>query len=310
MKVKFILLLVSGILVLTIASACGPVYFPEERKEQNSENEEITEKIEEGIEKTTEESGLLSFVDAHGKHYETEIREDVKKHSYDLSCFSYEGQRLKYEGDDRYSYRLGVDVSYHDGILDWEKIREEGFSFAIIRLGARGYGSKGRVFLDEQFHNNMKGAKAAGLDVGVYFFSQAINEEEAQEEADFVLEHLNGYELDLPVVYDPESILDAEARTDDVSGEQFTKNTLLFCEEIKEAGYEPMIYSNMLWEAYKFDLAKLSEYPIWYADYEACPQTPYHFEFWQYTESGILEGIAEGYEESEIDFNIQLIPKE
>lgn len=138
--------------------------------------------------------------------------------------------------------------------------------------------------------------------MGVYFFSQAVNEEEAKEEADFVLEHLKGKELQMPVVYDPEHILEDEARTDGVTGEQFTQNAKVFCKEIEEAGYDAMIYSNMLWEAYELDLKVLEEYPIWYADYELKPQTPYRFEFWQYTNQGAVDGI-----EGETDLNIQLI---
>lgn len=253
---------------------------------------------------------ILHFVDVFGTAYEAAIHPDVPKHDYDLSCFSHNDNMLSYEGDARYTYRLGVDVSYHEGIIDWEKIKAEGFSFAIIRIGARGYGKEGRVFLDEQFHTNIQNAKNAGLDVGVYFFSQAVNEAEAREEAAFVLEHLKGYELDLPVVYDPESILNDTARTDNVSGEQFTKNTLLFCELIENAGYEAMIYSNMLWEACKFDLSQLTDYPIWYADYEALPQTPYHFEFWQYTDTALIDGVTDGRDNNFVDLNIQLIPVE
>ena len=133
--------------------------------------------------------------------------------------------------------------------------------------------------LDQEFHRNMENAQAAGFDVGVYFFAQAVNEEEAQEEADFVLENLAGYSLQLPVVYDPESILDDEARTDNVTGEQFTKNTQIFCAAMANAGYSPMIYANMLWEAFELDLEYLSEYPLWYADYEPYPQTTLSFWF-------------------------------
>ena len=141
--------------------------------------------------------------------------------------------------------------------------------------------------------------------MGVYFFAQAVNEEEAREEADFVLQNLQGYTLQLPVVYDPESILDDEARTDNVSGEQFTKNTEVFCSAVAEAGYDPMIYANMLWEAFELDLEKLSEYPLWYADYEPAPQTPYHFRFWQYTNVGQVPGIT-----GNADLNIEMIPVE
>lgn len=254
------------------------------------------------------EKPRLSFVDAHGQSYEVEINPEIPKHNYDLSCFKKQGNKMTYEGDPRYRARLGVDVSYHEGDLDWKAIKEEGFEFAILRIGARGYGKEGKVFLDKMFHQNIKEAKEAGLDVGVYFFSQAINEEEAKEEAEFVLANLSGYDLELPVVYDPESILDAEARTDGVSGEQFTKNTLVFCDLIEKAGFEPMIYSNMLWEAFKFDLTSLSQYPIWYADYEDLPQTPYYFSFWQYSEKGYLDALKGKEGKDYLDLDIQLIP--
>lgn len=176
--------------------------------------------------------------------------------------------------------------------------------FAILRIGYRGYGEEGTLNADEKFAQNMENARKAGIDVGVYFFSQAVNEEEAKEEADFVLEHLKGQELQMPVVYDPEHILEDEARTDDVTGEQFTQNAKVFCKEIEEAGYDAMIYSNMLWEAYELDLEKLLDYPVWYADYEELPQTPYRFSMWQYSSTGSVAGI-----EGNVDLNIQLLKK-
>ncbi len=250
-----------------------------------------------------ESTKILHFVDVFGKKYKTKINPKVKKHDYDLNAFSRKGGKLFYNGDARYASRLGVDVSEHQGAIDWERVKAAGYEFAFIRIGYRGYGQAGRVCLDRQFVDNIRGAQAAGIDVGVYFFSQAINEQEAAEEAEFVLKNLAGYGLQLPVVYDPESILDAEARTDDVSGSQFTKNTRVFCQMIEDAGYEPMIYSNMLWEAFEFKLARLSGYPIWYADYEPLPQTPYHFIYWQYSNEGSVDGI-----EGNVDLDIELLP--
>ena len=248
------------------------------------------------------EPEILDFVDVFGHPYQVEINPDVEKHTYEMDAFVHDGDRLTYQADG-YEYRLGVDVSEHQGWIDWGKVRNDGYEFAIIRVGYRGYGQEGRVCLDDQFYTNIENAQKAGMDVGVYFFAQAINEEEAKAEAQFVLEHIKGYKLQLPVVYDPESILDDEARTDNVSGEQFTRNTEVFCRMIEEAGYEPMIYSNMLWEAYEFDLERLEQYPIWYADYEPLPQTPYHFDFWQYTNAGSVDGIT-----GRTDLNIQLMP--
>ncbi len=262
-----------------------------------------SESQEASSEQSLQEPEILNFVDVFGQEYQVEIRPEVEKHDYDLAAFSHTGDYLEYTGDPRYSFRLGVDVSEHQGAIDWEKVRADGYEFAFIRIGYRGYGTAGKVCQDKFFVENLENARAAGLDVGIYFFSQAVSEEEARQEAEFVLQNLGGCELQLPVVYDPEHILDAAARTDDVTGEQFTKNTILFCEMIREAGYEPMIYSNMLWEAYQFDLEQLAGYPIWYADYEPLPQTPYHFVFWQYTNEGRVDGMA-----GDIDLDIQLMP--
>ena len=147
--------------------------------------------------------------------YETEINPNVSSNEYDNGSFIRDGQILSYE-DDGYTSRFGVDVSRHQGAIDWKKAREAGVTFAFIRIGYRGYGKEGTLNLDQRFEENIVNAQKEGIDVGVYFFSQAINEEEAREEAEFVLDALEGYELQLPVVYDPESILDAKARTDDV----------------------------------------------------------------------------------------------
>ena len=186
-----------------------------------------------------------------------------------------------------------------------EKVKNAGYDFAIIRIGYRGYGSSGVLKEDTAFAKHIEGAQKAGMDVGVYFFAQAINEQEALEEANFVLDSLKEYELQLPVVYDPELIRNEDARTNNVSGEQFTKNTIAFCNAIKDAGFEPMIYSNMFWEAFLFDMTQLQDYPIWYADYETIPQTPYDFTMWQYSEKGIVDGI-----EGNVDLNIWFCPIE
>ena len=241
----------------------------------------------------------LDFVDAHGECYTVEINEAVAKNPYDNALFAKTENKISYE-DDKYTSRLGVDVSVFQGDIDWEQVKAAGYEFAILRIGYRGYGEDGTLNADEKFEQNLKNARKAGMDVGVYFFSQAVNE----EEADFVLEHLKGQELQMPVVYDPEHILEDEARTDGVTGEQFTQNAKVFCKAIEEAGYDAMIYSNMLWEAYELDLEKLSDYPVWYADYEELPQTPYRFSMWQYSSTGSVPGI-----DGNVDLDIQFVKR-
>ena len=211
---------------------------------------------------------------------------------------------MTYAGDDRYTWRTGIDVSEHDEDIDWQQVRDAGIDFVFIRAGYRGY-SEGSLRQDAYFEKNLREAREAGLDVGVYFFSQAVNEAEALEEADLVLRMLDGQALQMPVVYDPESILNDAARTDDISGDQFTRNALAFCGRIRERGYAPMIYANLVWEAFEFDLSRIRDIPIWYADYEPVPQTPYFFTVWQYTDSGTVPGIV-----GPVDLNLQLIPQE
>ena len=251
------------------------------------------------------EPEILRFIDAWDEWHEVEIDPLIEKHNFNWDCLRNDENGIYYEGDPNWTIRRGLDVSEHQGVIDWESVRAAGYDFAIVRIAYRGYSESGVLCEDGTWRQNITQAQAAGLDVGAYIFSQAITDAEAEEEADFVLGLLDGYKLELPVVYDPEFIRDDEARTDDVPGEQFTRNTQIFCEKLEAAGYETMIYSNMIWESMVFDLKELAEYPIWYADYEPVPQTPYRFTFWQYSNKGVVPGIY-----GDTDLNIQFVPKD
>ena len=254
----------------------------------------------------------ITFVDVYQESYTVDFQKDWALHPYDNSCFVREGDTMYYKGDERFTSRYGIDVSHHQkGSIDWKKVADSGVEFVIVRVGYRGYGiNSGWIKEDEYAASNIKKAQAAGLDTGAYFFSQAITEEEALEEAQFVIDffkrnNITPEDMKLPIVFDPESIRKDEARTDGISGEQFTKNTRVFCDAIREAGFQPMVYSNMLWEAYMLDLKELSDIPVWYADYEAVPQTPYDFVMWQYSEKIHVPGIP-----GNMDGNILLVPAE
>ena len=200
-----------------------------------------------------------------------------------------------------YKMRYGIDISKHNGNVDFNKVKKAGFDFVFIRIAYRGYGSKGNLKVDEMQDKYLKEAKEAGLKVGAYVFSQSINEEEAKEEAKLAIDLLKDYKLDLSLVFDPETIKGDTARTDDISGEQFTKNAIVFCEEVKRAGITPAIYSNLVWEDYYYNLEKLKDYEIWYADYNKLPQTPYNFKYWQFSEVGIVDGI-----DGNVDLNVMI----
>lgn len=210
---------------------------------------------------------------------------------------------LQYE-DKRYpNYQIGIDVSKFQGNIDWKQVGESEIDFAIIRLGYRGY-SNGKLMIDPKYVRNMKGASDAGVKTGVYFFSQAINKEEAVEEAKLVINSIEAYEIDLPVVFDTEKIKFATSRTKDLTVEELTEITDAFCSEIKKAGYRPLIYANSQWLTTKLDLTKLTDYEIWYADYEYIdhgntPLYPYEFAMWQYNNKGRIAGI-----DGNVDLNI------
>ena len=185
---------------------------------------------------------------------------------------------------------VGIDVSYHQGDIDWELVRESGVEFVMMRVGYRGYGESGKLVEDTNFQTNIRGALDAGLKVGVYFFSQALNLEEVEEEVDFLLERIEGYEIAMPVVYDWEYVSD-EARTANMDARTLTDCSKHFCELILEAGYEPMIYFNRNQAAYLLYLEELTDYPFWLAAYTDRMGFPYQVDMWQYTDNGRVPGI-------------------
>ncbi|MCD8147735.1 MAG: lysozyme [Clostridiales bacterium] len=202
-------------------------------------------------------------------------------------------------------YRTGVDVSAHQGEIDWEAVAADGISFAMLRVGFRGYGAEGTLNLDDCFLQNAQAALEAGLDIGVYFFSQATSVAEAEEEAAFVLEQLEGLDITFPVAYDWE-LIDAEdsgedgARTDAVDDETAAACAEAFCAKITQAGYQAALYCNNQTGYFSYDDALLQSYFLWYAGYEqSYPDYYYAVDLWQYTESGTVDGITGG-----VDLNI------
>ena len=214
----------------------------------------------------------------------------VAKNDYNYDYLSYDSGR-KYYNDPAYpDICYGIDVSQYQGDINWSSVAADGIDFAMVRIGLRGYGS-GKLLMDDKYKANLSGASAAGLDVGAYFFSQAITVAEAEEEAELVINALKGYDITFPVCFDMEDIYNAEARTDDLSVEEATEIAAAFCAKIEAAGYNAMIYGNTKWLAGRIELGELKEYPIWFAQYHAKPLLPYNFAIWQYTNNGSVAGI-------------------
>lgn len=175
----------------------------------------------------------------------------------------------------------------------WNQVKASGIDFAMIRAGFRGYGSSGSMNLDPYFETNLKNAALNGLDIGIYFYSQAITVEEAIEEADFVLNLLKTYNIEIkyPIAIDTERTPGGTGRADALSAEQRTDICIAFCERIEQAGYKSMIYANKDWLLNNLNLNRLSDYDIWLAHYTNETDFKYAYTMWQYTSTGAINGI-------------------
>lgn len=219
----------------------------------------------------------------------------LAKNSYDRSCFREEDGFIVYDGEQ--TARRGIDVSSHQGQIDWAAVAADGVEFAMIRVGYRGY-TEGDTTMDELFYDNVRGALDHGIAVGVYFFSQAITEEEAVEEAEIVLRAVEGLDITYPVVFDWEDI-PQEARTDGMDPVTLTGCAEAFCETVEAAGYRAGVYFNQVFGYQRYNLLTLEPYVFWLAQYDDVPDFHYDFQMWQYTDDGTVAGI-----EGPVDLNL------
>ena len=195
---------------------------------------------------------------------------------------------------------LGVDVSYWQYDVVWPLVKASGIDFAMIRLAWRG-GTEGGMEEDSYARINYQGAKDAGLQVGGYFFSQAITPEEAVEEAEFVLEMAKDMEFDMPIVFDWEPIGE---RTVNMDPRTLTDCAKAFCQTIEDAGLEAMVYFNVSYACYGMYLEELTDYQFWLAMYNSRMDFPYRIDMWQHTDHGSVPGI-----EGPVDLNIYFLPQ-
>ena len=220
---------------------------------------------------------------------------------YDWSCLKHEDNRISYMKGWTPASLTGIDVSEHQGVINWDAVAADGIDFAIIRLGNRGY-TDGETRLDDRAYANIEGARNAGIKVGVYFFSQAITVQEAIEEADLVIRALEGISLDYPVFYDHETVSDNKGRANSLTNDQLTKNTRAFCERVEGAGFVAMVYGNKK-SFEKIDSELRDRYGVWFAEYGVMtPSAQFDFIIWQYSSSGSVAGIA-----TQVDMNIHFL---
>ena len=193
---------------------------------------------------------------------------------------------------------MGIDVSKWNGTIDWNAVKNSGVSYVIIRVGYRG-SSQGALIEDPKFKTNIKGATAAGIKVGVYFFTQAVDEVEAVQEASMVLDRISGYKISYPVFLDVEG---SGGRGDAIDSATRTAVCKAFCNTIKNAGYTPGIYANKTWLSSKMDAGALSAYKIWLAQYAKTPTYTGRYDLWQYRSNGKVSGIS-----GNVDLNLSYL---
>lgn len=227
---------------------------------------------------------------------------DVEKSVLSPEYFSRDERGRVTYSDPAVSIYTGVDVSVFQGDVDWEAVKNDGIDFVMLRVGYRGYGANGIMGEDANFHKNYEGAKKAGLKVGVYFFSQALNETEATEEANFVLDAVKDYPLDYPIAFDWEFVQNDEARTNDMTSESITLCAKAFCETVSQAGYIPVIYFSRETGYFSYDLTLVKDIGFWLAEYNESPSFYYNYKMWQYSKSGTVDGI-----DGAVDMNISIV---
>lgn len=217
----------------------------------------------------------------------------LTKNTYDHTKMEEKAGLKRYmENGKKISY-VGTDISKQNGDVNFGSLKAAGVDYVMIRLGGRGYGT-GQLSLDENFKKNMDGAVEAGLDIGISFYSQAISQEEAVQEVNFVIQNLEPYRAHVkyPIAFDMEFVANDEARIEALSKEDKTSIAASFLEGIKAAGYVPMIYGDKEWLIKEIDLAKLQSYDVWLAQEQDLPDYPYQYTMWQYSTEGVLNGVT------------------
>ncbi len=224
---------------------------------------------------------------------------DIKENIYKQEHFHMRDGRLCYDEEGVETW-FGIDVSGYQEWIRWSRVAQDGVQFAFIRLGNRGY-SEGRIYKDSKFEYNYAEARRNGIPVGLYFFSQAISDEEAIEEAEYVLSQLDGRPLDLPIVFDWEYV-SYDARTGDITPEALTSACNAFCDRIEESGYASMVYTNLYTAYSRYNFSDISDRHIWLAQYNDYPTFRYYFDVFQYSSTGTINGI-----EGNVDVNLMFI---
>ncbi len=265
-----------------------------EDSQDDGEQNGYADKVEEIVQEDPSTDGKHTLIKtSDGKEEWVLISPYLTKHTYNFKNLSESANLRKYTDNGKKISYVGVDISKHNGQVNFNSIKSAGVDYVMLRLGARGY-STGQISLDDNFVENMEAAVEAGLDIGVYFYSQAVSLEEVMQEVNFVIQNLEPYRAHItyPVAFDMENVPNDKARIDGLSRDDKTAIANAFLGGIQAAGYAPMIYGNKEWLIKNVDLAKLQDYDVWLSQEQDIPDYPYQFAMWQYTTTGVLNGVS------------------
>ena len=275
----------------------------EKKKDGVNDTEESLNKEATG-DKEYDKDNYYAIEDDNGKKTYYEIIKDMPRNDYNLeNNLINENGLLTYKDSKRESVK-GVDLSKYNGTVDFTKLKEAGVGFAMLRLASRGYGS-GKISLDEKFVEYAQNAQVAGIQIGAYFYSQAVSENEAVEEANYIVGAISGFNVKYPVAIDIERVSGDEARTDKLTNKERTSIVKMFCDTVKGYGYKPIIYASSEMLVGGLDLKELQDYDVWLADEKIPTEYPYRFGMWQYNTKGHIDGIT-----GDIDLDISFIDYE
>ncbi len=231
---------------------------------------------------------------------EAEIDAELEDSEYKDALDDADKSEIKKPQTTNSNAKMGIDVSKWNKEIDWDKVKAAGIEYAIIRVGYRG-SSTGSLVEDPYFDTNIRGAISSGLKVGVYFFTQAINEVEAVEEASMVLEYIRDYQVDYPVFIDTEGA-GGNGRADNIDVETRTLVCDAFCTTIVNGGYKAGIYGSRNWFNNRLEMTGLEKYNIWLAEYRSIPIYQGYYQMWQYTSKGRVNGI-----DGNVDLNLSYL---
>lgn len=241
--------------------------------------------------KDSRDDGRIQVTHSDGTKEWIDLSDEIERNDYDYDNLKYQNPTMNYYEEGKLVSKCGADISANQGDVDFAKLKKAGCDFVMIKIGARGY-SSGNIVFDKNYKDNLKSAKKAGLDIGVYFCSQAVNKSEAREEADELLDAIEDYDVKYPIAFVMENVDGDMARIEALDMDARTTIAKAFLDRVKDSGYTAMLYGDKEWLLTMVDMERLSDYDVWYAQDSKKPDYPYEFGMWQYNSGTSINGVS------------------